>query len=259
MNPSNLCDSIGETMSHLFECSPAPKQSIRIRTPLTYPDGGIVDVFLVEHDGQRRVTDFGEALGWLRMQSVSGRRFPKQNQMIEDACQTQGVKVYRGQLVTPLEAGDDIGDAVLRLAQAAARVSDLWFTFRARPLETTSKAVNRWLSEKKIPFERSVQQRGRSGRNWTIDYRTHSSSRTSLILLLSPSSRGAAQRLTEHVLAGWVDLEPMKHSRPVQQFISLFDDTEIKWQRKDFGLLEPYSRIAHWSRRDEFEKMLSAA
>lgn len=259
MNPNHLCSSIGETLSHMFECSPAPKQSIRIRTPLTYPDGGIVDVFVVEHDGQRRVTDFGEALGWLRMQSVSGRRSPKQNQMIEDTCQTLGVEMHRGQLVMRLEANDEIGEAVLRLAQAAARVSDLWFTFRARPIETVANAVNRWLHKKEIRFERSVQQRGRSGRNWTIDYRTHSNDRTSLIFLLSPSSRGTVQRLTEHVLAGWVDLEPLKQSRSQQQFISLFDDTEIIWRKKDYGLLEPYSRIARWSRRDEFERMLVAA
>ena len=259
MNPNHLCNSIGETLSHLFECSPAAKQSIRVRTPLTYPDGGIVDVFVVEQDGQRRVTDFGEALGWLRVQSVSGRRSPKQNQMIEDTCQTLGVEIYRGQLVMRLETSDEIGEAVLRLAQAVARVSDLWFTFRARPVETAAKEVNRWLTKKEIHFERLVHQRGRSGRNWTIDYRTYSNNRISLIFFLSPHSRGAVQRLTEHVLAGWVDLEPLKDSRPRQQFISLFDDTEILWQDEDFGLLEPYSRIARWSRRDEFEQMLIAA
>ena len=259
MNPNHLCYSIGKSLSHLFECSSAPKQSIRVRTPLTYPDGGIVDVFVVEHDGQRRVTDFGETLGWLRMQSVSGRRSPKQNQMIDDTCQTLDVERYRGQLVIRLGTSDEIGEAVLRLAQASARVSDLWFTFRARPIETAAKAVNRWLIKKEIRFERSVQQRGRSGRNWTIDYRTYSNSRTSLIFLLSPSSRGSVQRLTEHVLAGWVDLGPQKDHWPQQQFISLLDDTDIIWQKKDFGLLQPYSRIARWSQRDEFEQMLVAA
>ena len=153
MNPDHLCVSICETLSGLFECTPAPRQSVRVRTPLMYPDGGIVDVFVLEDGGQRRVTDFGETLGWLRMQSVDGRRTPRQKELIEDTCQTLGVEVFRGQLVLRLHADDEIGEAVLRLAQAAVRVSDLWFTLRARPTKTTAKEVNQWLIKKEIKFK----------------------------------------------------------------------------------------------------------
>ena len=225
-----------------------------------YPDGGIVDVFVLEEeDGQCKVTDFGEALGWLRMQSVSGRRSTKQNQMIDDACQTLGVEMLRGQLVLRLLSDDRIGEAALRLAQAVVRVSDLWFTLRARPIETAAKEVNHWFKTKKIEFERSVKQRGTSGREWTIDYQTHMHTKTSLIFLLSSDSRGATQRMTEHVLAGWVDLGHLKDSKSRHSFISLFDDTKDVWQRKDFDLLKPYSKIARWSRKEEFERILLAA
>ena len=259
MTPDHLCTSICETLSDLFECSPAPRRSVRVRTPLTYPDGGIVDVFVLEDDGQRRVTDFGETLGWLRMQSVDGRRTPKQKELIEDTCQTLGVEVFRGQLVLRLHADDEIGEAVLRLAQAAVRVSDLWFTLRARPTKTTAKEVNRWLIQKEIEFNPSVQRSGKSGRSWTIDYEIYTTNQTSLIVLLSPGSRGATQRMTEHALAGWVDLDHLKSNTSQQSFISLFDDTKNVWQEKDFGLLASVSKIARWSRRDEFEQMLLAA
>ena len=130
MNADELGVSLGKSLPALFECTPAPREGVRVRTPLMYPDGGMVDVFVVEQDGGCYVTDFGETLGWLRLQSASSRRSPKQTRMVEDACQPLGVKLDRGQLMLRANTADGLGEAVLRLAQAAARVSDLWFTFR---------------------------------------------------------------------------------------------------------------------------------
>ena len=258
MNSERLCHSIAGTLPDLFECSPAPQEGVRVRTPFMYPDGGLVDVFVLEHDSQYRVTDFGETLGWLRMQSVTARRSPRQRRMIEDTCQTLGVELHRGQLVLRLGTADVIAEAVLRLAQAAVRVSDLWFTLRTRAVETASDEVDEWLVEKEIAFDRAIPERGRSGQSWTIDYRTHTHSRTSLVFLLSTGSRGAARRIAEHVLAGCVDLSHLKASQPRLTLVSLFDDTEDIWQDNDFGLVEQYSEVARWSRPDEFERILKA-
>ena len=257
MNPNQLYKSIAETLPALFECSPAPQEGIRVRTPLMYPDGGIVDVFVLESGGRYDITDFGEALGWLRMQSQGGNRSSNQNRMIKDTCQTLGVELHRGQLVITLEEGDAIGEGVLRLAQAVVRVSDLWFTLRKRSPENTAIKVNNWLTTRKIPFQRSVRQPGKSGRNWTIDYRTDTIQRTSFVFLLSTSSRSAVRRIAEHALAGWVDLDYLKTDQPMLTFVSLVDDTDDLWQDDDFGLVEQYSEVARWSQRDEFERILT--
>ena len=259
MNTDELCLSIGETLPALFECAPAPREGVRVRTPLMYPDGGLVDVFVLEHDGRYSITDFGEALGWLRMQSVSTRRSSRQNRMVEDTCQTLGVELHRGQLMLRSGAADVLGETVLRLAQAVVRVSDLWFTLRTRAVETVADEVNEWLVEKEMSFDRAVKQHGRSGRNWTIDYQTRTDHRTSFVFLLSTGSRGAARRIAEHVLAGCVDLSHLKVSQPHLAFVSLFDDTEDVWREEDFGLVEQQSEVARWSRPDELERILLAA
>lgn len=259
MSHDELCLSIGESLPALFECAPAPREGVRVRTPLMYPDGGMVDVFVLEKGGRYSVTDFGETLGWLRMQSVSARRSSRQNRMVEDTCQTLGVELRRGQLMLRSDAADVLGEAVLRLAQAAVRVSDLWFTLRTRAVETVADEVSDWLLEKEIPFDRAVRQCGRSGRNWTIDYQTHADNRTSLIFLLSTGSRSAARSITERVLAGCIDLSHLKAGQSRVELVSLFDDTEDVWREEDFKLVEQQSEIARWSRPDEFERFLLAA
>ena len=280
MNAHELCVSLGKSLPALFECTPAPREGVRVRTPLMYPDGGMVDVFVVEQSGRCYVTDFGETLGWLRMQSTSARRSPKQTRMVEDACQTLGVKLDRGQLMLPANVSGGLGEAVLRLAQAAVRVSDVWFTFppRAvgtvagkmrdfdqqarrgvRTLETVEDEVNKWLVKKEISFEWAVTQPGRSGRNWKVDYQTYTDNRTSLIFLLSTSSRKVTRRIAERILAGCIDLNHLKDGQPHLSFVSLFDDTEDVWRKEDFSLVEQHSKVARWSQPDEFERLLLAA
>lgn len=288
MNTHELCVSLGKSLPALFECTPAPREGVRVRTPLMYPDGGMVDVFVVEQSGCCYVTDFGETLSWLRMQSTSARRSPKQTRLVEDTCQTLGVKLHRGQLVLRTNGADGLGEAVLRLAQAAVRVSDLWFTFRTRTVRsragetiagkvedfdwqarsfrhdvravgTVASKVADWLVKKEIYFDRHVIQTGRSGQNWRIDYQTRTEDRTALIFLLSVGSREAARRRTEHVLAGCIDLNHPKVSRPHLAFVSLFNDTEDVWRKEDFSLVGQHSEVARWSRPDEFEHLLRVA
>lgn len=106
------------------ELSPAPRQGIRVRTPFLYPDGDIIDVFIVGEGNNIRVTDFGEALGWLRTQSFTGKLSPGQEQLVQNVCTSLGVELCRGQLVRKVRNGN-IPSAVFFVAQAARQIADL--------------------------------------------------------------------------------------------------------------------------------------
>ena len=259
MNVHELCGAVGKSLPPLFVCSPAPQEGVRIRTPLLYPDGGLVDVFVLERSNGYIITDHGDALGWLGLQSVSRRLSPKQNLLVQDVCQTLGLQLFHNQLVLRSVPNDSLGESVLRVAQAAVRVSDLWFTLRSQSLQTTADEVDEWLNEKQIPFERQAKRPGRSTQNWTIDFETHTASRTSLIFLLSTGSRGLTRRITEHVVTGCVDLNHLKSEQRSLVFVSLFDDTQDVWQEQDFRLVEAQSEVALWSRPDQFEEILKAS
>ncbi len=84
-----------------------------------------VDVFVLKRDNGYIVTDFGDALGWLRMQSVNAQPSPQQNLMIKEICHTLGIELHSGQLVLRSGGEDDTLEiAVLRIAQAVVRVSE---------------------------------------------------------------------------------------------------------------------------------------
>ena len=256
MNPAALCTALQQAVPPLFVCSPAPQEGVRVRTPMLYPDGSVVDVFVLERNDRFIVTDFGDALDWLGLQSVSQRRSPKQEALIQDVCQTLRMERFRDQLMLRDVTSGALGESVFRVAQAAVRVSDLWFTLRSQAIQSIAEEVDEWLNDRGIPFERQVSRQGRSTQDWTIDFQTLTDKRTCFVFLLATGTRGAARRLTEHVLAGCVDLNHHKEFQPSIEFVSLFDDTEDVWQPHDFHMVEPVSEVVLWSRPDEFERVL---
>ena len=127
----------------LFTCSKHGENQ-RIRTPYLYPDGDNIDLFCKVVDDVVTVSDLAETTGWLRMQSLAMRRSPKQRRLIDDTCVTHGIEFYRGMLQARCRRGDELASVVTRVAQAALRVSDLWFTFRAQAVQSITDESSRF-------------------------------------------------------------------------------------------------------------------
>lgn len=255
MNTPSLCKSLQADLGELFTCTEQGAYQ-RIRTPYLYPDGGNIDLFCRTCEGVMTITDLAETSRWLRMQSVSLRRSPKQRQLIADICLTHGVEFYRGMLQARCQPGDSLTAVITRVAQAAVRVSDLWFTFRTRAVESMTDEVADYLTERQLRFDRSEQLAGRSGRSWTVDFHIRAPARSSLVYVLTTGNRSAARSVAEHTLAVWYDLNHLAAGPEALRFVSLFDDTADVWADEDFRLVAGLSTVTRWSRPDEFASVL---
>ena len=258
MTSFELCDALSSSLSGLFRCTPGFEGDVRVQTPLLYPDGGFVEVFVLERDGQRIVTDHGDAHGWLWMQSPSGKLTPNQRDLVADVCRTLDVELADGQLSLRCDDLATLAESILRLAQAVVRVSDIWFTFRVRSasIPTVADEVEQWLNERRFDFDKGVKRDGQSGRGWTVDYEISAKGCRSLVFVLSGRSRAAARHINEHVVAGCVDLRHLREPERSISLVSLFDDRFDVWRLDDFKLASTVSEVAQWSRRDEFERLL---
>ena len=125
---SRMSDLLCESAPYLFECSPAPQGAVCVNTSLLYPDGGEVQVYVTEQDGEYVVSDRGEATAWLRMQLWERDLTPQQQSRIEDICRQLGVDCEGGRLVTCRPEAEMVLFAVLYVALAAVRVADISYT-----------------------------------------------------------------------------------------------------------------------------------
>jgi len=256
MSDTMLCDEVRSGLGDLFFCSKVGEYT-RIRTPFLYPDGDNIDLYCKTDANVITISDLAETSRWLRMQTLSPRRSTKQRQLIEDLRLTHGVEYYKGMLMARCQPGSSLSAVITRVAQAALRMSDLWFTFRTRSVESIADEVGDFLMERGISFERSEKLTGRSGRNWNVDLHVRTPSRSSLVYILSTGNRSASRSISEHVLSAWYDLNRLAVGPESIQFISLFDDTMDVWNPEDYQLVSDLSRIARWSRPDEFADILS--
>ncbi len=252
---STPCDYIAENMGKLFECSPVGGRT-RIRTPYLYPDGDIIDVFLVDDGFPTTLTDFGDTLGWLWTQTAAKDRTTRQQRLIQDVCLTHGVELYRGMLTVRVDSPASLSEAVTRLSQAALRVSDLWFTFRSQSAASVNDDVEEFLIEKNIAFGRGERLVGRSGKYWTVDFHTRMPERSALLNVLSTANKASAQRMVEHIHTGWGDLSHVSMGAEKIRFVTLFADQFDVWAPEDFRLMEQVSDVAYWSRRNDFAELL---
>jgi len=229
---------------------------LRIRTPLLYPDGDVIDLFVQSGTQVHVLTDAGETMRWLRTQSLGGKLTDKQRKTVQDVCLTHNVEMFQGELFVSLDGSVELVDAVMRLSQACSRVADLWFTFRFYASRELVDDVAEFLDERSIRYERNVKSFGRSGTPWRTDFNTRTDEAAAMVMVLTTGARSASSRIVEHTAAAWYDLGNMRLNQANLKFVSLFDDTIDVWSDEDFRLLEPISEIAFWSRPAEFVNAL---
>ena len=123
MTPDEICEALSGELPSLFEYRRGLHDDVQVITPLIYPDGGLVDVFVVKRGGQYVVTDYGDAHGWLRMQSWGGELAPRQEELIARACRGLGVDLDHGRLSLCCEDAAELAQTILLVAQAVLRVA----------------------------------------------------------------------------------------------------------------------------------------
>ena len=257
MNPSALSRLLRDSLPALFECTDAPRGAVRVRTPLLYPDGDRIDLFVVEEDGAYLLTDFADTTGWLRLQSVSGDLTRNQRELIDDVCLTLGIGHERGQLVVRVDERSAITDALHRLGQAALRVADVQFTFRPHEPASIADDVDGWLRAQSFNVLRNVKRDGGSGLEWTVDYEVSSDDRTSFLFLLTGGTPSAVRERSVHVFAGCSDLRERTRGPSSIEMISLFDDASDGWREENLRLVEKVSHAVRWSERGELARLLA--
>lgn len=99
-----------------FECREVDPGCLRICTPFTYPDGDLLDVFVVDAHGVLRVTDMCETARYLEtcerwhehaIQSMLGR---------------SDIQLDRGEIYHDVVTVEDVPEAVWELIQGIERI-----------------------------------------------------------------------------------------------------------------------------------------
>lgn len=236
---------------------------LRIVTPFALPDGDLLVVFILRHSDPPLLGDLGETLRWLRSHTSAARRSEGLQQRIIEICTGLGVELERGELRTRTRPDEPLALALVRLAQACLRVSELWRSFRPRPasalLDEIDAELRARLSGRPLGITRGDRIAGISATTWSVDFRVRTPARHTLMFVLASERREHARKLAEHVVAACTDLAHLRKLRrtPVQ-FIAVFDDRGEAWSDAEARLVAPFATPYKWSERAAWLPQLAA-
>lgn len=232
-----------EGFSLVKECDEIRNGMLRISTPFQYADGSHVDMFFERDLAQEwKLTDMGQTFAYLLDLHVKPWSSKRREQALSDICTSLGVSREGGQLFVrvPENRPDILTSAMVCLAQACLRVSDLAMTQRFRMVSAFRDDVEEFVANADLLYETQYALEGRYGKPVEVDFRIKGRATSSLVLTLSTANATAAHGLCNEVFRRWYDLE---HHRSEHLFLTAYDTTTDVFREDDLHRLRDVSAV----------------
>lgn len=242
-------------------CDVVRNDTLRIATQFRYPNGSQIDLFLVEQEDQERkylLSDFGQTTEYLLEVAVKPWSTKKRQQVVADICRILQIEQEGGQLQVSLTEAEmaSFPEAIVRLAQACIRMSDLINTQKFQPTRTFNEEVEEFISAVELPYDSNVALRGAYGKDVKVDYYVKGRRTESLVQTLSTQSTAAAHSLATETFRKWYDLSNY-HSK--YSFLSIFDTTNDVLREDDVARLQDVSTVVGFPAQvDDLQVALAA-
>ncbi len=119
--PSITPDTIAQAFPQMFICStPSPDGTVRVHTPFHHPEGGQTEVYIEEAKDHFIVTDRGSATSL-----VANEQPDHWKTLAQEACRNLEVEVTDSGLVATTDKEENLGPAVMAIAQSIVRIASL--------------------------------------------------------------------------------------------------------------------------------------
>jgi hypothetical protein len=218
---------------------------VRLITPYRYPDNDNVEIYVQEYSGRFYVTDLGETLRHLASQGFDVFATPKRKYLFETVLSNSDIEFVNGQLIKKVSE-EELGSALFELITTSAAIGDFIFTSTSYEPPTFIEEVQDFLSLKQIGYKRKAWYKGKTGKNYQLDFELFNHKKTFLDTLSPKAKRGIKARV-DSIFRKWYDI---KQSDPNIQKLTLLNDIDFDFREPDIVLLEGVSTIIPWSEKE---------
>jgi hypothetical protein len=248
VNGQALTASLSRLVADEFDARPFGERRLAFDTPLSYPNGESVVIFLTElDDGHVEITDYGEGYGL-----ATARRGIKRGPIraaAHEICAGLGLEFADGRVTTVAEPSG-VPDVAWRVALASSRIAEAVTFARPEPRDDEgvfASEVESAMREREIPVERQPLLLGDSGH----EYRPSLFIRTS-DLIVEPIAPESAWLRAASVYTEFGDLSQANGYK----LLAVFDDRAGQLEDKIERLLTQVGDVARWSRRDSWMRRI---
>jgi len=236
------------TANSLVKRCEALGDALRIVTWFEHPGGDLIEMFLVEKEGQLLITDYGETLRMLHAHDFDPSSSPTRASIFEHILRTHKTEVREGTIEAKIDGVEDLANGLLRYVQATMKASELLTHTRPRVPSMFEKEVAEYLDQHEAMYESKVVVEGKI-EEYTVGFALRNGRRT-LIEPLSTSSSQYADQLVLRAFAMWYDIRHAWESVDKERLVSLLDDRNNVWRLHRLQLLSEMSDVVKWVDRE---------
>jgi hypothetical protein len=262
------CASFNEIASRISvvrSCQALANGILRVTTTFQYPDGSYVDLFFRERSdnflNSLVLTDMGETTAYLLELNIRPWKTAKRKQIISRICHTLGVEQSGAELLINVaqyeRTAEQIGPAIIRLAQACLRVSDISLTYSLRSVSAFREEVEEFLDGLGYRYETDVKIPGQLGKDVVIDFSVEGPNRISLVHTMSAANSIVARHVADDVFTRWYDI---RHVRSGRNCVTVYDGSTNAFAETDIQRIGDFSTsLAFPDEQESIAAMLKAA
>jgi hypothetical protein len=258
------CQQIQASASRLtivIDCALIGSDILRVTTTFRYPDGSYVDLFVKETPNELFhsyvLTDMGSTTAYLLDMNLRAWKTSKRRNAVGQICKVLGVSQDGGALQVLIKRNaEDFGSAVLRLAQACIRVSDLALTYTIRSVSAFKDDVEEFLDSTGFEYKVDPKFQGQFGKEVRIDFQIYGPRQESLVQAITAANSVVANRVADDSFTRWYDI---KVHRSGKQFITVYDSIVTAFDPTDLLRLEDLSIIVGFPDQQEILREVLAA
>ena len=242
-------------------CDTVRSGAIRIATPFKYPNGESVDIFLYLKRGlldEYQISDYGQTYVYLRSAQTGITSTSRKREIVGDITSQLKVKFDKGELTASIH-GDDaesLSDAILRLAQACVRISDLATHQRLRSANPFRDDVEEFFEARRFAYIPDVKIAGPYKVQLRVDFEVNSSHAKSYVNVLAAMNLASARSSANDIFVRWHDL--IQAGSNSHQLVTIYNSTSRAIRTSDVNRLKEYSIVVSYpEEQDNLEKVLS--
>jgi hypothetical protein len=242
---SDIQETIVALLAEGVACEPVGPGDERVAcmTPLQYPDGDSVTVWVGTTNGSLQVTDYG--IGFQYFLTHPPQDFAALRELARDAARAHGVEFGDGRL-SAWVADQDAAEAVWRVALASAQIAQSAAVFRPKRRQRVGefeKAVDATLTERKVKVSRAKEVAGASGHIHHVTFYLPERE-----TVLEPVAGAGHISQISAVYLKFGDIS----ERNGHRLFALVDDREASLQDDLTLMLGQVGDVVSWSQRDRW-------
>jgi hypothetical protein len=212
-----------------------------------YPNGDFVDVFVYSKKSslfeEYRLSDGGQTFSYLKGAQVGMLGTTRKREIVGDIVSQLNVQMVLGELFIAIrgEEPESISDAILKVAQACVRISDLATHQRLRSANPFRDDVEDFFEAKNFWYSRDVKVLSAYNAPIRMDFEVNTDNSKSYVNVLAALNLPAAHAAANEIFTKLIDFRQTEQED--HQLITIYNSASKAIRSTDIRRLSEFSQV----------------